>query len=124
MRSRTKGGRPRAPPPPPDQDDILPERIVGEEPISERELMEETNPRVVDPERRGDSYNVDPSAERQDPFFEDLIGIPPIEDEPIAGDILPDQVRLMPGAPPEDEEIETARPHEEHRPIKPDELPS
>ena len=121
---RTKGSQRKVPPPPPEQDDILPERIVGEEPISERELMEETNPRVVDPERRGDSYNVDPSAGRQDPYGEDLTGILPIEDEPRASDILPDQVRMMPGAPEEDEEAETARPHEEHRPIRPEDLPS
>lgn len=124
METRSKGGPKKAPRSPPDQDDLLPERVVGEEPINERALREELNPEVVNPERRGDSYNVDPSAEKQDPFDEDLIGIPPIEDEPVAADILPDQVRVMPGAPPEDEEAETARPRQEHRPLKPDGLPS
>ena len=73
------------------------------------------------PEERSDEGLLSEDALAADPYGEGLSGIPPLEAEPTAQDILPDQVYRR-GAESEEEEI-TARPASPPHPIPPEELP-
>lgn len=109
-----------APRPMTPDDDILPRRVVGEEPIAREALQDAANP--YQRGERHESYNA--SAEERDDLDGGTESIIPIEDEPRYTDIMPDQIqRMAGGAGDEDEEELTARPDREIRPIPPDELP-
>jgi hypothetical protein len=83
-------------------------------------------PRTRFPAERTDPKNLDYAGVRQAPYpEEDLVGVPPLEEEPFPSDILPDQIQRQ-GKQSEDDEDEreiTARPREEYHPIPPNELP-
>lgn len=91
--------------------------MLGPLPDEELERMD------ADPERRSDVQNLSPLGLAADPYGEGLNSIP-YEQEPDApDDILPDQIRRMPGAEEEDERELTARPRDNVHPIMSDELP-
>jgi hypothetical protein len=108
-----------------DDDDILPKRVVGEEPIARDALDQVRGTPASDARARSDAGNLDQSALAADPYDEDLTGSPPIEQEPDSRDIMPDQIKAMPGAVDEDDDDReiTARPSQSIRPILPQELP-
>ncbi len=83
-------------------------------------------PRTRFPAERTDPKNLDYGGVVNDPYpEEDLVGVAPLEEEPIPTDILPDQIQRHANATDEDEDEReiTARPREEHHPIPPTELP-
>ena len=76
------------------------------------------------PNERTDPKNLDYGGLKDDPYEEELVGAPPLEEEPVPADILPDQIQQFQGKPAdEDEEEITARPREDIHPIPPSELP-
>ena len=99
-------------------DDILPRRVVGEEPIAREALQDAANP--YQRGERMESYNA--SAEERDDLDEGTESMVPIEDAPSYSDIMPDQIQRMAGSADNEDEV-TARPDREIRPITPDELP-
>jgi hypothetical protein len=106
-----------------DDDDLLPRRVVGEEPISDAVAKQVEAPMHAN-HQRADVYNLSAEALRADPYGEDLSGSPPLEDEPEARDLLPDQIQSeVPGAVGDDDVELTARSDREIRPIVPEELP-
>jgi len=74
------------------------------------------------PQERSDEGLLSEDALAADPYGEGLAGIPPLEAEPTAQDILPDQVYRRGDPEPDEEEI-TARPASPPHPIPPEELP-
>lgn len=76
------------------------------------------------PKERSDPKNLDYGGLKNDPYDEELVGAPALEEEPIPSDILPDQIQVQGKASAEEEEQEvTARPKEDFHPIPPNELP-
>ena len=84
--------------------------------IAERDLTDESE-LETDEAIRGDPGLLSGAGQRADPYDEDLSGSPPLEDEPTADDILPDQIKRFESASEaEDEEREiTAQPKETAR---------
>lgn len=91
--------------------------MLGPLPIEELERMDS------DPDRRSDVQNLSPLGLAADPYGEGLNSIPYEEEPDAPEDILPDQIRRMPGAEDDDDRELTARPRESVRPIMSDELP-
>ncbi|HYV45784.1 MAG TPA: hypothetical protein VFA20_13040 [Myxococcaceae bacterium] len=75
------------------------------------------------PEERSDEGLLSEDALAADPYGEGLSGIPPLEAEPTAQDILPDHVYRHGAESEEKEEEITARPASPPHPIPPEELP-
>jgi len=77
------------------------------------------------PNERTDPKNLDYGGLKDDPYEEELVGAPSIEEEPIPSDILPDQIQRQGGKEQDDEDEReiTARPRQDFHPIPPNELP-